>query len=66
MRTTEDIDQKTIDERIHKFMARKSPLRTFSKTIADWLLAPFGTKSRKSGISYETTEWHNGRMIHSL
>ncbi len=51
-------DQKAIDKRINDFMARKSPWKQFSKSIADQL-APVSRlrKESRSDISYETLEW---------
>lgn len=52
------IDQEQIDQKIHQFMARKSPLKTFSKAVAD-RLSPIGNIRNKSkGISYEKIGWH--------
>lgn len=51
------IDQDAIDERIHRFMARKSPLKTLSKTIADRLVSSAHATSAKSDITYEPIKW---------
>ena len=61
------IDQ-NVDERIHRFMAKKSPLWTLSMTIADKL--PLARHLRKAphdnAISYERTKWNgNGRRLAS-
>lgn len=47
-----NIDQKIIDQKIHRFLARKSPLRTLSETIA-YHLRLDQPKRRRTGISYE-------------
>ena len=54
-------DQKTIDKRINDFMARKSPWKQFSKSIAEQL-APSAKlrKESRSDISYEPLEWTHG------
>lgn len=53
-------DQKQIDQKIHQFMARKSPLKTLSKTIAE-RFAPADRTARRSEteISYEKLGWHH-------
>ncbi len=54
------IDQNTVDEKIHRFMASKSPWKTFSKTIADRMASSVQIrKGSKTGISYEPTDWTN-------
>lgn len=58
------INDQQVDEKIHRFMARKSPVKTLSKTIADWLV-PVSTHKRRSGISYEPTQWDHQQAIHS-
>lgn len=57
------IDQ-NIDEKIHRFMARKSDLKTFSKTIAE-RITPYVTTTAKSaaGISYEQLKWKKHTTI---
>lgn len=54
------IDEKQIDQKIHQFMARKSPLKTFSKVIAD-RLSPTENAQRDDSteISYEKLSWHH-------
>ncbi|MDB5183588.1 MAG: hypothetical protein JWO07_269 [Candidatus Saccharibacteria bacterium] len=52
------VDQQ-VDEKIHQFLERKSPLKTLSKSIAERLVPPV-TKRRKAGISYEPMRWHQG------
>ncbi len=62
------IQQNAIDNKIHEFMARKSPSRTFSKSIAE-RLSPSLRSRRKSTteIAYEPLEWHHvGTTGHSL
>lgn len=49
--------QDAVDERIHRFMARKSPMRTLSKTIADHLASDQNSFGTESGISFEQTRW---------
>ena len=57
----------TVDERIHKFVARKSPLRTLSKVVADRLaVAPKSTGHEKGGMAYEVADWHRGRSSYPL
>lgn len=62
------IQQDAIDNKIHEFMARKSPSRTFSKSIAE-RFSPALRARRKSSteIAYEQLEWHHvgvsGRSI---
>ena len=52
-------DQNTIDQKIHKFMARKSPGRTLSMSVAERLAPVAGSAHKTSGgISYEQLEWH--------
>ena len=52
-------DQNAIDQKIHKFMARKSPGRTFSQSVAEHLTPVLGSKrSASSEIAYEPLEWH--------
>lgn len=56
-----------VGDKIHHFMARKSPLRTFSRVVADRLaVAPKGTGDSIEGMAYEVAEWHRGRTSHSL
>lgn len=53
------IQQNVIDQKIHNFMAKKSPARTFSKTLAERLTPSFKSKrSALTEISYEPLEWH--------
>jgi hypothetical protein len=54
------VDQKQIDQKIHQFMARKSVIKTISKTIAD-KLSPADRIAPKSEteISYEKLSWHH-------
>jgi hypothetical protein len=61
---TKTIDQHAVDEKINRFLARKSPQKTLSETIADKLI-PIRLRKRKTGISYETTRWSSGHMLHS-
>jgi len=57
------IDQDTVDARIHRFMARKSPLKTLSRTIADHLAtAQPESRSRGIDITYEQMTWRRRRM----
>ena len=58
-----NIDQQ-VDEKIHRFLARKSPVKTFSRTVADWLV-PVSMKKRRTGISYERIRWDSHRALHS-
>jgi hypothetical protein len=53
-----------VDEKIHHFLARKSPVKTMSKTIADWLV-PVSIKKHRDGISYEPMQWDSDRVLHS-
>ena len=62
MRT--NIDQDAVDEKIHQFLARKSPIKTLSETIAERLV-PVRLKRRKSGISYEPMQWSGNGVAHS-
>ncbi len=57
-----NIDQHTVDERIHRFMARKSPWKTFSETIADHLTAQADDSHKGVGIAYEQTRWRGSRL----
>lgn len=62
------IQQDAIDHKIHEFMARKSPSRTFSKSIAARFSPALRTRRKSStGITYEQLEWHrvgvSGRSI---
>ena len=53
------IEQNAIDQKIHSFMARKSPAKTFSKTIAERLSPSLKAKqSSSTEIMYEPLEWH--------
>jgi len=56
------IDQNAIDQKIHSFMARKSPSRTFSMTLAERLIPTLKTdrQSSLSEIAYEPLEWEQG------
>ena len=54
------VDQKQIDQKIHQFMARKSPIKTFSKTIAERLSPADRTAQMDdTEISYEKLSWHH-------
>ena len=55
----EKTNQDSIDERIHRFMARKSPMRTLSKTIADHLVSDSKIVGIDSGINFERTQWYS-------
>jgi hypothetical protein len=55
----QSLDQQTINEKIHKFIARKSQPKSFSDVIAERLV-PIETKKRRTGISYEPMQWHQG------
>ena len=59
-REQETID---IDEKIHHFMARKSPIRTLSKTIAE-RIAPVHFRKRPTGIPYESARWSGNQIAH--
>lgn len=63
MHTPIDIDQHTIDEKIHHFMAGKSPWKTLSKSIAE-RLAPSvqGDVATRDDISYEPLKWTAPRL----
>lgn len=52
------ISEDTVDQRIHRFRASKSPWRTIGLTIADKLTAPKGARTKEIGIAYEQTRWH--------
>lgn len=53
------IEKNAIDQKINNFMARKSPSRTFSKTLAARLTPSLKSKpSSSTDISYETLDWH--------
>jgi hypothetical protein len=60
------ISQDAVDDRIHHFLERKSPLKRLSESIAEHLAVPRGTRKKSSDISYEQTRWHTGRSAHSL
>jgi len=53
-----NIDQRTVDEKIHRFMARKSPWRAASRLIAEKLL-PVGRRDITRDIGYEPLVWRN-------
>lgn len=53
----EKTNQDSIDERIHRFMARKTPMRTVSKTIADHLVSEPKVVGAESGIYFERIRW---------
>jgi hypothetical protein len=62
------IQQDAIDNKIHAFMARKSPSWTFSKSVAE-RFSPALRARRKSSteIAYEQLEWHhNGASGRSI
>jgi hypothetical protein len=60
------IDQKTVDERIHRFMVSKSPFRALSKVVTDRFIAPvFRNRTSKSGITYESIGWTSNTTSHS-
>ncbi len=50
---SKDIDQKIVDQKIHRFLARKSPLRTLSETIAYRLGLSQPRQHRRVGLTYE-------------
>lgn len=55
------LDEKEIDQKIHQFMVRKSPLKSFSKAIVE-RLSPAGDtpkKIEKTEIPYEKLSWHH-------
>jgi hypothetical protein len=59
------VEQKDVEKKIHKFMARKSAWKTFSQTIADYLI-PAGSSSKDEmiDISYEPLKWnHTGESL---
>ena len=57
------LDQEMIDARIHRFMARKSPVKTLSKSIAEHLAVNSrGSRNESGGIAYEQTTWHRRRV----
>lgn len=60
--------QNTVDQKIHNFMARKSPARTFSKTVAERLTPSLKVKQGShTDIAYEPLEWHQTEGIsHSM
>jgi|GEM_PF-3143541 len=62
MNTT--IDQHTIDERINRFLARKSSQRSVGDIITERLI-PVQSRSRRTGIAYEPMRWTSGRLLHS-
>lgn len=49
---SKDIDQKTVDQKIQRFLARKTPMRTLGKIIAG-RLGLTQPRGMQSGISYE-------------
>lgn len=62
------IQRDAIDNKIHEFMARKSPSRTFSRSITEYFSPALRTRRKSSTeISYEQLEWHyvgvSGRSI---
>ncbi|USN96672.1 MAG: hypothetical protein H6797_00510 [Candidatus Nomurabacteria bacterium] len=60
-------DHDTVDDKIHHFMARKSPLRTLSKMVADRLaVAPMSAGRSDDGMTYEVAEWHQKRSSYPL
>ena len=61
------IQQDAIENKIHEFMSRKSPTRTFSKTLAERISPSHRAKRRSSEITYEPLEWHqSSAAAHSL
>lgn len=52
-------NEDTVDERIRRFKASKSPWKTLGLTIADKLSVPQGTRTKNLGISYEQTRWRS-------
>ena len=58
------IEQTAIDQKIHSFMAKKSPVRTFSKTLAERLTPSLKSKlSSHTDISYERLDWHQAEGL---
>ena len=59
------IAQEAVDDRIHHFLERKSPLKKLSETIAEHLVSARGANNKSTDISYEQTRWHAaGRTAH--
>lgn len=60
------IEQNAIDQKIHQFMARKSPSWGLSESIAERLTPSLKAKRRSStDIAYEQLEWHQGDAAHA-
>lgn len=56
-------ENRNVDEKIHHFMARKSPWKTFSMTIAEHLVPSRDVKRKSAYISYEQTEWRGNNPV---
>lgn len=52
------IEQGAVNKRINEFMSRKSPWKTFSKTVAEILNPSSKVKqTTHTGITYEALDW---------
>lgn len=58
------LDQQIVDEKIHRFLARKSPLKTLSKTIAEHVI-PIHLRKQRTGIAYEPARWSGHQVAHT-